>query len=398
MIQGGPLTRCIGFIILLTLLTVISTFCEAQPNLPICPIGTNGAPNLRDPGIASGAQCRGACGEDCPIDRCDQVADITIPVSDSAGKEYTCIYKDVLNCLTHQGCRDHDACYDGCAASGENSLFGPCHQKCNNECFEKWGNAQCGAWSDITGYRGDYYLNPDFDGVLLFSNPPELVGPVGKVPGSSNTSTSQDQNINATDGSSVGGSQDLTVHNGKEAWVLKEVRPDIKPQPDRADGSYFNYHTSYSGNSVTGGYSWKDSSCRGDVKGELVWTDIPKILIPGDNQETTLTADASGTQSCGYRNIGSGGWLKINGGNYGQDARYPYATSDPKPSPASVKVNWVAPEGKAGDTLTITIVANPPAVQASHNSVNYIYTYQVGGKVEAVTQPPQKSSTPIEGL
>jgi hypothetical protein len=149
-----------------------------QPTRPICPIGTDGAPNLRDPGIASGAQCRGACGEDCPSDRCDPVEHIEIPVTDASGQQYTCVYNNVVSCLTHQGCRDHDACYDRAAEAGESSLYGPLHQKCNQDCFDTWGYAQCGAWSDIAGYVGDYWVNPDFDGVMLFSDPPELLGPI----------------------------------------------------------------------------------------------------------------------------------------------------------------------------------------------------------------------------
>ncbi len=150
----------------------------ASPTLPTCPIGTDGAPYLRDPGIASGSQCRGACGSDCPADRCDPVADITIPVYDSSGTQYNCTYNNVLNCLTHEACREHDACYDRCAASGESSLIGACHRACNDDCFNRWGYAQCAAWSDVVGYRLDYYVDPDYDGVMLFSDAPVLMGPV----------------------------------------------------------------------------------------------------------------------------------------------------------------------------------------------------------------------------
>ncbi|MDD1775839.1 MAG: hypothetical protein LUP94_00630 [Candidatus Methanomethylicus sp.] len=152
---------------------------EDQLALPTCPIGTDGAPNLRDPGIASVAQCRGACGEDCPSDRCDPVEHIVIPITDAQGQQYNCVYNNVISCLTHQGCRDHDACYDKCAETGESSLFGPCHIECNRECFVKWGDAQCNAWADYAGYVGDYWIDPDFDGVMLFSDPPELIGPIG---------------------------------------------------------------------------------------------------------------------------------------------------------------------------------------------------------------------------
>lgn len=154
----------------------------AFSDMPICPVGTNGAPNLKDSGILSGSLCRGACGSDCPEDRCDKIADITLPVTNAAGQQYNCVYKNVVNCVTHQGCRDHDACYDKCAGEGMNNLFDSCHRKCNDECFQKWGDVQCGAWSDALGYRADYWANPDYDGVMLFSDKPELLGPVAKPP------------------------------------------------------------------------------------------------------------------------------------------------------------------------------------------------------------------------
>jgi|WetSurMetagenome_2_1015567.scaffolds.fasta_scaffold363739_1 hypothetical protein len=157
----------------------------ALGTLPTCPIGTDGAPNLRDPGIASGGKCRGACGEDCPSDRCDPVAHIIIPVYDTSGLQYNCVYNNVVSCLTHQGCRDHDACYDRAATAGEKSLYGPLHLKCNQECFDTWGYFQCGAWSDLAGYVADYWIDPDFDATMLFSDPPKLLGPIGPMKTSS---------------------------------------------------------------------------------------------------------------------------------------------------------------------------------------------------------------------
>jgi len=163
--------------------------------------------------------------------------------------------------------------------------------------------------------------------------------------------------------SNADGSQNPNVPNGIGTWIFKEVQPDIEPQPDRADGSYYDYHILYEKNSVTGGYSWKDSSCHGDVWGKCSWTEFPKVLVPGDRQETTLTADAGGSQTCGYRNIGAGTWLRINDGNVGPDADYAYATSDPKPVPVSAKDSWIVPPGKLGDTLTISIRVNHQAAQ-----------------------------------
>ena len=198
-------------------------------------------------------------------------------------------------------------------------------------------------------------------------------------------------NYGTEGGSNADGSPNPNVPNGIGTWILKEVQPDILPQPDRADGSYYDYHISYEKNSVTGGYSWKDSSCHGDVWGKCSWTEFPRVLVPGEKQETTLTADAGGSQSCGYRNIGAGTWLRINDGNVGPDADYAYATSDPKPAPVSAKDSWDVPPGKSGNTLTISIRVNHQAAQASHHSINYIYSYQAGNQAEASAESSQGS-------
>ena len=98
-----------------------------------CPIGTSGAPALIDPGLSSGAKCRGACGMDCPDHRCEPVDDAIIVIQDPRG---ICTYKHVLECSSHAGCKAHDACYDVCTESkGETSLSGPCHSACNSECY-----------------------------------------------------------------------------------------------------------------------------------------------------------------------------------------------------------------------------------------------------------------------
>ena len=45
-----------------------------------CPIGTDGAPQLRQTGLSSGAECRGACGMDCPDERCKPLGDWPIKI------------------------------------------------------------------------------------------------------------------------------------------------------------------------------------------------------------------------------------------------------------------------------------------------------------------------------
>lgn len=167
----------------------------------------------------------------------------------------------------------------------------------------------------------------------------------------------------------------------KGVWVLKEKKPDFEPIKD--EPTYFNYHVSVSGNSVKGGWSWKDDpvkpECSGEVWGTSSWEEIPSVLQPGIGQNTTLKADVGGSQSCAYRHVSSRTALYVNDGKQGSEASVGYATSDPKPAPVSVKVPWEAPWGKIGDMLTITVVAQVPGAVSNHYYYNYIYTYEAPG-------------------
>ncbi|MCX6669511.1 MAG: hypothetical protein NTV25_06875 [Methanothrix sp.] len=142
--------------------------CESTV-APKCPIGTLGAPMLRNPQIPSGSLCRGACGSDCP-GSCTPRPDMTICIPDSTGKCYfNCTYTGVTECGSHLACREHDDCYDQCATEeGETDILGPCHGRCDDNCTRDYGYLSCGRWA--LGY-GPY------DRMLTFSNPPTLTGP-----------------------------------------------------------------------------------------------------------------------------------------------------------------------------------------------------------------------------
>jgi hypothetical protein len=140
-----------------------------------CPIGGN-APQLRQTGLSTGAECRGACGMDCPAERCKPMDDWTIAVDGG-----TCTYKDVVTCDSHQGCRDHDACYDYCSEkTGETSiLFGSCHGVCNSRCYAEYGIFTCGKWAALPGsfasslgWVQDSFTAPLTDKSLIFSDVP----------------------------------------------------------------------------------------------------------------------------------------------------------------------------------------------------------------------------------
>ncbi|MEI8330906.1 MAG: hypothetical protein WCF90_04535 [Methanomicrobiales archaeon] len=146
--------------------------------LGTCPVGTGNAPQLRQTDLSSGALCRGACGIDCPPERCKAVADIAIPFEGG-----TCIYKNVISCPSHQGCRDHDACYDICTEQlGDSSLLmGTCHGICNKRCFDEWYYQYCILWAALPGIFNssisgivDFAMVPIFDKNLIFSNPPQF--------------------------------------------------------------------------------------------------------------------------------------------------------------------------------------------------------------------------------
>ncbi|MDD1694512.1 MAG: hypothetical protein LUQ71_07290, partial [Methanoregula sp.] len=104
-----------------------TTFLKGYYDKNGCPIGMavggREAPHLRDPGFASGALCRGACGPDCPTGRCRQLTEIAIENREKTG---TCWYYGVIECPTSTGCQEHDSCYDWCESNGHTFMLDSC--------------------------------------------------------------------------------------------------------------------------------------------------------------------------------------------------------------------------------------------------------------------------------
>ncbi len=145
-----------------------------RPTPTTCPIGLPLAPDVKDPGIPSKALCRGACGYNCP-GFCKPLGDLQVIVPTASGDYYICTYPAVIECGTHQGCRDHDNCYDCCAASGFSTIGDICHLACDCGCLLTHGASNCPTWALGGG---------PFDGTLLFADPPFAVGPLpGPIPG-----------------------------------------------------------------------------------------------------------------------------------------------------------------------------------------------------------------------
>ncbi|MBX3269671.1 MAG: hypothetical protein KF729_05395 [Sandaracinaceae bacterium] len=93
-----------------------------------------------DPGLENGATCRGACGAGCPSS-CTLGGAVTTCV-EGGGRHQTCTF-ETLTCSTHEACRAHDECYDGCDGFW-------CQRQCDLGCVGRWGLA-CGAWATGRG-------------------------------------------------------------------------------------------------------------------------------------------------------------------------------------------------------------------------------------------------------
>jgi len=125
--------------------------CSAPPGEPV------------NPGIPSGALCRGACGPDCPT-TCTPAPALSVCEDDPMLCEHIeCTFTGVT-CGTHDGCRVHDACYDACAAAGAGAL---CWRQCDLDCMGTYGTL-CYNWM---GGRGPY------DSTVSYYNPPTVAGP-----------------------------------------------------------------------------------------------------------------------------------------------------------------------------------------------------------------------------
>ena len=128
----------------------------------------------RDPGFASGAKCRGACGPDC--ETCEEIGDIYECEHLGAYHGWQ-LYPNATVCPTHVGCRNHDGCYDWCGSGGPSGL-GPwaCRRMCDLECACNHPVSSCVGW--IFGLGGD--------GLMTFSDPPiSLPGCEGPCPNQS---------------------------------------------------------------------------------------------------------------------------------------------------------------------------------------------------------------------
>jgi len=112
----------------------------------------------RDPGIPSTSLCRGACGPNC--ETCTELGNKPVCIDDG-GRHHWLIYRDLCDCPTHDGCKEHDACYDW---SHDGASLPPflSQRLCDLECVCNHPASDCIGW--IFGIGGS--------GRMLFSNEP----------------------------------------------------------------------------------------------------------------------------------------------------------------------------------------------------------------------------------
>jgi hypothetical protein len=134
----------------------------------------------KDPKIPSKSTCRGACGSNCPdgtlfgvqnpiAGTCSPLASKDVCCESANHTSHmSCTYASNVRCGSHQGCRDHDACYDDCIVnSPPGSLWNPadkvfqCQRLCDGKCIARWGTARCAQW--MVG-RGEFDYSIDFAG------------------------------------------------------------------------------------------------------------------------------------------------------------------------------------------------------------------------------------------
>jgi len=123
------------------------------------------APAMLDEYGACGAMCRGACGPDCEPNNCTFTSELQCEQYENGENTGLVIRILTYDCGLHEGCIEHDACYDQCnetygcdtwaAAFCRHAQFQGTTQifdtgYCDQRATEKYGIHNTGAW--VRGY------------------------------------------------------------------------------------------------------------------------------------------------------------------------------------------------------------------------------------------------------
>lgn len=105
-------------------------------------------PSQLEPTFSSGSLCRGTCGPDCmtcssPYDRVQCVPKTN---TDGTTGHEIWVYPNYQKGPTHEGCREHDACYDYCSSGASPLGNGLCSRLCDMECMCNYPPFNCLSW------------------------------------------------------------------------------------------------------------------------------------------------------------------------------------------------------------------------------------------------------------
>ena len=105
-------------------------------------------PSQLEPTFSSGSLCRGTCGPDCmtcssPYDRVQCVPKTN---EDGTTGHEIWVYPNYQKGPTHEGCREHDACYDYCSSGASPLGNGLCARLCDMECMCNYPPFNCLSW------------------------------------------------------------------------------------------------------------------------------------------------------------------------------------------------------------------------------------------------------------
>lgn len=120
----------------------LKTAClAASPSLSASELGSSSLQDSNPDNMAAlrtnetgpcGALCRGACGADCEPNNCKESEDLRCEVNEEGLNTGMVIRYQIYDCGLHQGCIDHDNCYDRC-----NQAYG-CDTWLAASCMHDW--------------------------------------------------------------------------------------------------------------------------------------------------------------------------------------------------------------------------------------------------------------------
>jgi hypothetical protein len=157
-----------------------------------------------------------------------------------------------------------------------------------------------------------------------------------------------------------------------DGWYLDGPATVTKSPPNADDCSYFGKMLTVVPGEAIGVQSWKDcsgqSKCSGSYSGYVTWTTPPPYMQPGSLVNLTMSEKTTAQNTCGYRNLGSSGAMKIDGALVIEVLEYIHTPTK--------TYTWTVKKGSPGDKLVILVNVTAASL---YGSITYNYTYKGAG-------------------